>query len=181
VPPCPKPLAAFSLVDNWQEVFTVRTRPGEFAVFDGMKAISAAWVVCYHVLLWQIYFVQNPEVRVCIYIERDVNMCVCVCVFVFVSGGWWGGAVWFSSRCPLLSPPPTPYTTPYMIPSKPRISTLDTYITPVHPPTHTHIIPPHIIPQYLVPPKGLLAQAWATPFFNYSGTLRRVVSKGGGG
>lgn len=35
----------------------------QFAVFDGMKAISAAWVVFYHVLLWQIYFVQNPEVR----------------------------------------------------------------------------------------------------------------------
>jgi peptidoglycan/LPS O-acetylase OafA/YrhL len=25
--------------------------------------------------------------------------------------------------------------------------------------------------QYLVPPKGLMSKWWATPFFNYSGTL----------
>ncbi len=85
VPPCPKSIAAFSLVDNWNEVFTLKSRGGEFAVFDGMKAISACWVVFYHVLLWQIYFVQNPE--------------------------------------------------------------------------------------YLIPPQGLLSKTWATPFFNYSGTL----------
>jgi len=85
VPPCPKSIAAFSFVDNWNEVFTLKARGGEFAVFDGMKAISACWVVFYHVLLWQIYFVQNPE--------------------------------------------------------------------------------------YLIPPKGLLSKTWATPFFNYSGTL----------
>jgi len=61
VSPCPKAVAAFSFADNWNEVFTLKTRGGEFAVFDGMKAISACWVVFYHALLWQIYFVQNPE------------------------------------------------------------------------------------------------------------------------
>lgn len=61
VPPCPKPISGFSLVDNLNEIFTLKARGGEFAIFDGMKAISAAWVVFYHVLLWQIYLVQNPE------------------------------------------------------------------------------------------------------------------------
>jgi hypothetical protein len=28
-----------------------------------MRALSAAWVVFYHVILWQAYFINNPEVR----------------------------------------------------------------------------------------------------------------------
>lgn len=63
LPAAPGLLAAWDLHKNWHEVFTLKTRAGEFACFDSLKAISAAWVVFYHVILWQIWFINNPEVR----------------------------------------------------------------------------------------------------------------------
>lgn len=63
LPAAPGWLAAWDLHKNWHEVFTLKTRAGEFACFDSLKAISAAWVVFYHVILWQIWFINNPEVR----------------------------------------------------------------------------------------------------------------------
>lgn len=63
LPAAPGWLAAWDLHKNWHEVFTLKTRAGEFACFDSLKAISAAWVVFCHVILWQIWFINNPEVR----------------------------------------------------------------------------------------------------------------------
>lgn len=48
------PKQAFDMRDNIAEIFALNKRPGEFACFDGLRAISCGWVVIYHVLLWQV-------------------------------------------------------------------------------------------------------------------------------
>lgn len=38
IPAAPGVITAFDLYKNWNEVFTLKTRAGEFACFDAMKA-----------------------------------------------------------------------------------------------------------------------------------------------
>lgn len=42
---------------EWMEVVTTARLP-----LSPLQAISAAWVVFYHVILWQSWFISNPEV-----------------------------------------------------------------------------------------------------------------------
>jgi peptidoglycan/LPS O-acetylase OafA/YrhL len=55
-------LACFDLSANWNEIFDLHTRPGEFACFDALRVLSATWVIFYHVLLWQLWNVQNMAI-----------------------------------------------------------------------------------------------------------------------
>eukprot|EP00952_Eustigmatos_sp_NYUAD-ZCMA_P008384 34931-Eustigmatos_ZCMA.PRE.1 len=59
--PVPAVFKAFDVSDNLREIFNVRVRPGEFSCFDGLRAITAGWVIIFHTTLWQLKLISNRD------------------------------------------------------------------------------------------------------------------------